>query len=1638
MMKRIISYFLVFSMLCCFIPANAADAPPAKDGYTLVPELYGKTGVDEKSAFLLTTPKKTKLEKIAAALSIDGQLPPEISQKSETEFLVTPAAPLSPNSLYIFRLRRDDGKNDITWAFQTAKKFQVTSGFPRNQATNVPKNSGIEINFSSEGYAPIDDYFSISPFVEGRFEYHKETAVFVPEALAYKTVYNVTIKAGLGLDGTNEALAEDYVFAFETEAEPSYTAPKYSESVYFYSKYAELPTIEAPIVGFRIYHAYGGKLPKAKVSVYKFGSVEKAVEAVEMLTGKPSWSRYAKEDGFVEAGALTKIMSFEAKDNYDENKSYLTLPDKLPQGFYLIDAKLGDSRDQMILQINDLPVQVVADGEKAILWVNDISTGKASAGAAVRDLKEGKTYKTDAAGIAVIDRTLAATRDDSEQFTITAADGKTCVWLYRGYGYSAKNANEAYWTALQLDRTLFKGDDAVSFFGFAQDRQRSEQIKTVTAVLTLGYGYGYYGTRDILQKQTVAVADGAYSDEMKLPNLDAGSYNLTVYHGDIVLGSTYFSVQDYVKPPYKIEVSADKKAAFAGDTVNFGAKAGFFEGTPVADLEVSYRLWGYSLANSTNSEAKTDLDGIIEVSEKITPAADAQGQTSLNFNVEATLPEIGRTAKSSSVRVFVNDIEVGVQAKRKDGKAELAVNVNSITLDRINDGTAAHYHDYLDAPVAGKSLSAEIYRVSYDKVETGQYYDYIEKKSRPTYRYVRKEEIIERFELVTDKDGTAGKNFTVPGRLYESYFARVSCTDTNGRKITETAYIGYDYSSYWHNANSNSYFLDGGDDCYDIGEEVSLTLKRGTDAVTKGNFLYLTMQRGIQSWQAGKNPYSFEFSAEHIPNITVSVYYFNGYNYQSNYYMSKTIRFDYSKNDLTLTAASDKETYKPGETCTITVTARDAKGKPKEANVNLSIVDEALFALRDYNVDTLASLYRNVSSGLRFSASTHRAYAPSLELEDEMAAEAAPEAPAASPDAGGGGGGDDTYLRETFRDTAFFDTLKTNKQGEAKYAFTLPDNITSWRLTMSAVSGDLCAGNGVQNIIVTNPMFLSYALNSEFLVGDIPTIGVNAYGTSLNGGETVDFEVWDENAPGVKYKASGTAFERVNIPLWEMKKEGAHSLIVKATVKNKTSDAVKHTYQVLETYREIDEAAYYDVSLDTVFKVGSGGLANITFTDRGRGAFLHELLSLRRGAYGGDRIEKMLAHREADKIIRKYFPDAYLSYCNINFDPKRYQQANGGISILPHAESDLETTVKLMPYIKDEININSLKNYLYAIYETENAENKMCALYGLAMLAQPVLLDLGNYAQLDDLSPKDAVYIALAYCALGELEAASKLYDERIAPKLEQIKPYWRLDTGADQDDILEATSAANLLAAMLDKPEKEGLYQYCLKNRATDILINIEKLSHIEKEIAKRTDAKGAIRYTLFGEEFTRELGGGGSYTLKIPAQNMTGFKLLEVTGSVGAVSVYKKPMTEIGETDSDVTVRRRYYEANEYKNSGESFKQGDLVRVQIWIDYSKKAIDGSYCVTDYLPSGLEYVSGSAKIEDAPDFGYGYYRYCTVEGQKITFYDYNGRFDKGCTYYYYARVISPGTFKAEGTLVQNLAAKDYLTVGEDSIVTIG
>ena len=1661
--------------------SDAVSGQTPREGYILAPTLFGLTGIDSLSSFILRTPVNYSAS--VPEISIDGQSQPEIVREDDNTFIVTPATPLTPNSVYIFRLARE-GRGDITWAFQSAARFEIAFTLPRDQSTNVPVRTGIEISFSFGDEIDIEEHFSIYPSVEGRFIHRDSTAVFVPSSpLMYGHIYTVTISPGISLPYTSDVITTGLTFSFETEQESGRTSQFRDSRIHFSNRNVEFPSFAQPEVSFWLNYGWDRERPSVEMSVYQLRNRADGIAAANRLSNVPHWTQIFDEDRLIDTSGLTRVASARIDERHEDPHGWgrneiFALPNSLSPGFYVLNAVVEGYVSQMIIQITDLAMQIIADDNMALVWVNDMTSGLPAAGAVVFDPITNRTYETSAYGIAVVERELLS----GEYLIITAENGREAVAFVHSWGHGhhwgiwgpwggpwggSPQSRDYYWTALQLDRTLFQRSDTLSFWGFVQNRHQHEGITHVTAVLTERSWWHWYASgSDRLLMQNVPVRYGSYSGEIRLPNLSPGTYELTIYHGDIMLSSIFFSVDDYVTPPYQLIVTSDREAIFAGEEVTFTARAEFFEGTPVPDLSISYHFWAWGVTTPASGQRRTDLEGNVEITARPTVTdTQLQGESSMFFSVDATLPEIGHVFREARTRVFVNDISVRPRSSRDGADANITIDVHKITLERINNETAESWNDYLCEPIAGQVISVEVMEVYWERVPVDERYCHIRRQVVTRYQHERREITIEQFEMTTDAEGNASRDFQVPNLDRRSYMAKLRTRDGNGRLIEHTVFLGRDFARFHFNADDDQLFLYGvNEDGYDIGDTVELTLKQGLYPVERGNFLFVVVQGGILSYHIGTNPLTITFGEQHVPNAQVFAYHFNGHTYESNWSMSERLRFNPESRKLAIDISTCNEYYRPGDMKTVTLTVTDSLGNPKAANVNISLVDEALFALMEYNVDTFAMLYRNVSDNLRFNSATHRTFRSDGIIEDApmsqrlaLGQDAAPllaGAPApASPAAPGTAlmmadtmaeSAVESRIRERFEDTAVFKSLRTNARGEATFTFRLPDNITSWRMTASAISEDLYAGNAVQNVRVTQPMFLHYTLNNVFLAGDIPYIGVNAFGSSLTGGEAVTFEVWREDMPADIRRASGVSFERVNIPLWEMTEEGFGVIVIRATMENGYNDAILHSYQVLNSHRHVDIAIFYeDVTIDTVFETNPGGLTNITFTDRGRGQFLNDLFSLRNIWGSGARIEGLVARREATWLIKTHFPEIDLFGTAGNFDVLEYQTGNGGIAILPYADADLYMTVKLLPFILDDINIAALRRYLQDVFDNSTTDNRMLALYGLALLGEPVLLDLQRYAMLSDLSVRNTAYIALGFAALGDMHTARDLFNSRIAPYIQAIAPYYRINTGTNRADILDATSVAALLAAQLNMPQSMGLHNYAARHRfdaphrfeGDAMLLNIERLLFISHEINNHTDAAAGITYTLFGETVTRELRPGGSFNLRIPAQNMNEFNLTSITGDVSAISIIRTPLEELEPVEGDIIVSRTFSRAGE-NASRSTFEQGDLVRVQITINYAATAPGGSYMITDFLPAGLVHVANSARFGDR-DHTTGRWAHAAVEGQRITFFDFNSRRHRVNTYYYYARVINPGTFMAEGTIVQSVGAREYMVVGESAVLRI-
>ncbi|MFA6309632.1 MAG: alpha-2-macroglobulin family protein [Clostridia bacterium] len=1660
-MKKIISFLVIISMLVSVLfittPSNVrADTIDMRGGFELVPSDSDSTGVKVDSTYTLKSNTPITLAEITSRLSIDKEPAPTITESAPGMFAINLSREFEQNKLYTFRIKCP-GNDDITWTFQTIKTFGIESVLPADESTGVPVNSGIEINLTHDNYENLDNYFEITPKVEGRFERHKKTYVFVPKGFKNGTLYTVTVKEGVKLNDTNYKLEDNYSFSFETALSGTQTIEDTYTGYFSYNKNLnEFSPSENPKIPLYYYvNNESSDTASIEVSncVYSYPGIDAFIDAVDKRNQVPIWAYYSFSENIADKTGLPKVVEFNQKLPVNSSDiNFINIPQKLHEGYYLLDSTYENINFQTFIEVTEIGMYIVKSEGKTLIWLNDLSAKTSINGATITDVGSNLTFITDNSGVAYFDtpksnpsdKESTLLQDSKTYFKIATKDNKTAVLNYYSYAYNYYWGEDPnlYWNYLFTDRGIYKPDDTIKLWGMVKNRYSEQTVDTVTVEVSRGFSYwgyeramdSYYSnyTDQPIASESFTVENGIYKGNVDLPSPDQGGYRVVVKAGETVISSAYITVENYTKPTYKLEITSDKEAIFANQAFNFEIKASFFEGTALPKLPIKYSIENNYMLKDMSGTKNTNANGIVKI--KYTPElfSDSQGEVYANLNVSSSLPQIGQISENKNVRVFANDISASFETEISGTERKISATVNKIVLERLNNGTSADYSDYLGDPIVSRVLSGTIYKNSWVRSENGTYYDFISKKTETMYKYDLVTVKLKDFEMTTNNEGKADYSFNSAINNDVYYSAKINCLDNSGKRMNFEVYISdsHIYSSDYHNENYN-YKLTGGKESYKINDNVDLTFKKGTTLMPSGSYLFVKSQNGLRDYTVEDNPrFQFSFKETNMPNVFVTGIFFNGLTYiESEIY---NCVFDSKTKELTLNAKTDKTSYRPGDTVTIDVSAKDKSLSPRSAIVNLSMVDEALFKLQEQYVDTLAALYKSVPSGIDFSYSSHlnsgfqgystggMSYGPfpgySVTRDSVKDISSIPE----SADS----------VREDFKDTAFFDTIILDNEGNGQFSFKLPDNITSWRITLNGVTQDLLGGSNTVSLRVSLPFFIDYSLNTDYLTGDEPVLGVNAYGTGLTDNQIVKFSV--SSASGKTITKTGKAFDRINIPLWELK-AGTESITIRASTTTGLNDAVKHNITVSDTYHEFDNAAYKKLSDGIKFASGTKGTAKIIFIDRSRGQFLPSITSLKY-TYG-DRIDQRLASSIAQNLLEKYFPKYSGNKFAAEPDISEYQKSDGGIAILPYASSDADLTAKLIPFIEDDVNLVSLKNYLYSILEKDSSSKRGNALYGLAVLSEPVLLDIDRIAAIDNLSVKETIYLALAYCELGETSKAKKLYEEKILKHIGKISPYYRVSVGVDNDDVLECTSLASILASKLNKPERTGLYNYCLKNSTNDTLINIEKLLYISSEIEKYDAVSASFSYTLSGKKHDVDLSNGNMFVLKVPSKNLNKVIISNVKGSASAIAIKKAPEYTAKELDSNISVSRKY---SVYKSDGTvttTFKENDIVKVEISWKIGKKAMDGNYEITDYLPSGLK------PIENEWQFGPNSFKcwyFRNIDGQKISFFAYKyKRSYQPKPFVYYARVISAGTFKADSTTIQGLGTTNIINIGNPATITI-
>ena len=281
-----------------------------------------------ESDFRLASLDGSPATELAARLSVDPALHLAVEpQPDGTSVRLQPAAPLQPGVVYRFTLKGQDGRPLDTWAFQAKAAVRIVATVPRDTETEVPLNAGIEITFNQDGVVDPASNVVIEPRTAGRFERNGRSLVFIPGRLLPATLYSVTVKRGIKVNGTDEAMAEDFNFRFETAAKAGAAATTFN----FPGELLEVPTASRPDLPILSFNDAGTDPKAARIEVYRFRDIGGAIDAFRQLRGAPTWARWSTDDPVATAG-LRRVMAFDARLRRGGDSLWFRLPVKLAAG----------------------------------------------------------------------------------------------------------------------------------------------------------------------------------------------------------------------------------------------------------------------------------------------------------------------------------------------------------------------------------------------------------------------------------------------------------------------------------------------------------------------------------------------------------------------------------------------------------------------------------------------------------------------------------------------------------------------------------------------------------------------------------------------------------------------------------------------------------------------------------------------------------------------------------------------------------------------------------------------------------------------------------------------------------------------------------------------------------------------------------------------------------------------------------------------------------------------------------------------------------------------------------------------------------------------------------------------------------
>jgi uncharacterized protein YfaS (alpha-2-macroglobulin family) len=225
----------------------------------------------------------------------------------------------------------------------------------------------------------------------------------------------------------------------------------------------------------------------------------------------------------------------------------------------------------------------------------------------------------------------------------------------------------------------------------------------------------------------------------------------------------------------------------------------------------------------------------------------------------------------------------------------------------------------------------------------------------------------------------------------------------------------------------------------------------------------------------------------------------------------------------------DRDRYQPGQAMRVDVQVRDQDGRPVAADLSLGVVDEAIYALSaELNPDPVRFFHPTRRHAVQRAGSSDWSFYDLLRLQRPVASLRQTRRGEFKAD-------DEAKVRQNFQDTAHWTPfLAAGRDGRAHAELVLPDNLTSWRATATALTGDTRVGVGRSSRPASKPLQVSLTVPRALAVGDTSrAIAVvrNLSGRPLSGSLALEVANGRLEGQGGTFNLEAQGEYRLSLPL---------------------------------------------------------------------------------------------------------------------------------------------------------------------------------------------------------------------------------------------------------------------------------------------------------------------------------------------------------------------------------------------------------------------------------------------------------------------------------------------------------------------------